>query len=152
MHFPYGPNQTLMSLIVPNGSLSRKSFAHLRQVIISFVSSAPAGATGSAEPAGRTVPPPAGSGRVYAAGPRRRGSRTRNHPDPAEPGHAAEQVGQPQHQDGRPQGESEDSAVSIWTVVCFWMVLTLSFEKPSRGSWRKPFPWQQVFRRPSRTP
>lgn len=107
-HLAYGPDQTLISFIVPDGSF-RASVAHLRQVVSSFVSSASAGAGGPAEPASRTVPSPAGPGRVCAAGPRRRRGGARNHPDPAEPGNAAEQVGQPKHQDGRPPGKSEDS-------------------------------------------
>ena len=89
------------------------------------MSSLPAGASGAADSASWPVPPPAGSGRVHASGSWRRGGRTRYHPDSAEPGHVAEQVGQPQHQDGRPQGKTVTGGECFITLSCPLFLLSL---------------------------
>lgn len=71
------------------------------------------GAPDPVGPARRAVQPAAGRGRVHVAFPRGGGGWPRSwyDPDPTELDPAAEQVGQPEHQDGRPQGEREEPSV-----------------------------------------
>lgn len=132
------------------------------------VSTVCAGASGPAGSKSRAVPPPAGSGRVHAAGSRRGGGGAWCHPDPAEPEPAAEQVGQSQLQDGRPTGESFFSDLpsgffliyfifSIYKIYFIFFLQPLElhtnmFFKTDRQSWMRLLPWQQVSRRLCRTP
>lgn len=146
-HPVYGVSKNLINVFFP---------AEQRKLLSQFslVSLLCAGASGSAGSESRAVPPPAGPGRVHAAGSRRRGRRAWYHPDPAEPGPAAEQVGQPQLQDGRPTSESF-FLFCFFLLCCFFKPLELHtyiFIKPDRQSWMRPLPWQQVSRHLCRTP
>ncbi len=115
----YGDHETLVAAIVLNQPVRDNNTHLLAREWVHCCSSLCAGASGPADSASRAVPSPAGSRRVHAAGSWRRRSRTRHHPDPTESRHAAEQVGQPQHQDGRPQGKTTTHTGCFTDPSCF---------------------------------